>query len=106
MKTLSLIQPWASLVAVGEKKVETRSWRAPRDMYGERIAIHASKTLSPANRALCREEPFASALARHNLTPETLPLGEVIATCVLSTCVTTEKAYYDRDLTDKERSFG
>jgi hypothetical protein len=27
MKALTLIQPWASLVAIGAKRVETRGWR-------------------------------------------------------------------------------
>jgi hypothetical protein len=29
MKALTLWQPWASLIAVGAKKIETRSWRPP-----------------------------------------------------------------------------
>jgi hypothetical protein len=27
MKALSLHQPWASLIALGVKRIETRSWR-------------------------------------------------------------------------------
>lgn len=40
MKALTLTQPWASLVELGEKWIETRSWRT-----GHRgpIAIHAGK---------------------------------------------------------------
>ena len=26
MKALTVYQPWASLIALGEKKIETRSW--------------------------------------------------------------------------------
>jgi hypothetical protein len=29
MRVLSLLQPWASLVILGLKKIETRSWPAP-----------------------------------------------------------------------------
>ena len=39
MKTLSIRQPWASLIVEGFKDVENRSWRTP--IRGE-IAIHAS----------------------------------------------------------------
>lgn len=27
MKVLSVLQPWASLIAIGAKRYETRSWR-------------------------------------------------------------------------------
>lgn len=39
MKALTLWQPWASLVARGEKTIETRSW--PTDYRGP-LAIHAA----------------------------------------------------------------
>ncbi len=39
MRALSLIEPWASLVVFGVKKVETRSWGTG---HRGRIAIHAS----------------------------------------------------------------
>ncbi|MFL0196977.1 ASCH domain-containing protein [Clostridium sp. WILCCON 0269] len=42
MKTLTLIQPWASLIALGEKKIETRSWRT--NYHGE-LFIHAGKSI-------------------------------------------------------------
>ena len=41
MKVLSLLEPWASLVAWGYKKIETRSWGT---LYRGAIAIHASKS--------------------------------------------------------------
>jgi hypothetical protein len=40
MKSLTLFQPWASLVAAGVKCVETRSWGTS---YRGDLAIHASK---------------------------------------------------------------
>lgn len=43
MKALSLWQPWASLVIDGRKKIETRSWCAPKWLIGQNIAIHATK---------------------------------------------------------------
>lgn len=41
MKTLSVQQPWASLIAAGIKDVENRTWQ-PKQLPG-RILIHASK---------------------------------------------------------------
>ena len=43
MKALTLHQPWASLIAHGVKSIETRSWPPPREIVGDRIAIHAGK---------------------------------------------------------------
>lgn len=40
MKALTLTQPWATLVAIGAKKIETRSWST---CYRGLIAIHAAK---------------------------------------------------------------
>lgn len=39
---ISLWQPYASLIAVGAKPFETRSWCAPRRLIGQRVAIHAA----------------------------------------------------------------
>ncbi len=40
MKAISILQPWASLVALGHKKIETRSWNTK---YRGELLIHASK---------------------------------------------------------------
>ena len=45
MKALTLHQPYATLIMEGKKVFETRSWPAPRNIVGTRIAIHAGKTL-------------------------------------------------------------
>lgn len=39
MKAISLLQPWASLVVMGAKKIETRSWNTK---YRGELLIHAS----------------------------------------------------------------
>lgn len=44
MKALPLWQPWAQLVVIGAKRVETRHWPAPNYVVGQRVAIHATKT--------------------------------------------------------------
>jgi hypothetical protein len=44
MKCISLIQPWASLVLLGEKRYETRNWSTA---YRGPLLIHASKGMPP-----------------------------------------------------------
>lgn len=41
MKALTVWQPWASLIAIGAKPYEFRTWRPPPAIIGQRIAIHA-----------------------------------------------------------------
>lgn len=76
MKAISLTQPWATLVALGKKRIETRSWGAS---YRGPVAIHSSKLYPPDCRALARTSPFREALAGQ----WTLPLGMVLATATL-----------------------
>lgn len=45
MKAFTIWQPWASLIIAGAKPYEFRGWRAPRSLIGQRIVIHAGKTL-------------------------------------------------------------
>lgn len=49
MKAISLWQPWASAIAVGVKRYETRSWTT--QVRGQ-VAIHAAKKRSPNQRAI------------------------------------------------------
>ena len=76
MKALSLTQPWATLVAIGAKKIETRSWYAK---YRGPVAIHASKGFPAWARDLCAGPPFSSALQAEGLTVLDLPTGAVLA---------------------------
>lgn len=80
MKTISLWQPWATLVAIEAKRIETRHWAAPRGVVGERIAIHAAKRTSEL--WVCDERPFSE--YAHELTD--LPLGALVATAVIDRC--------------------
>jgi len=84
---VSLTEPWATLVAIGAKRFETRSWRT-----GHRgaIAIHAAKGFPKECIALCYQEPFRYALLRAGYNnPTELPLGQVIAVVYLIDCVST-----------------
>lgn len=50
MKALTLFQPWAVLVGIGAKRIETRSWGTK---YRGRLAIHVSARIPPEYRHLC-----------------------------------------------------
>lgn len=84
MKTLTICQPWASLIAIGAKKIETRSWYTS---YRGLLAIHAGRSRQFDD--IMFREPFYSAL-KPFLTPSggiLLPYGEVIAVCRLVNCL-------------------
>ena len=53
MKALTLTQPWASLVALGHKQIETRSWAT---RYRGPLAIHAAKGFPARARQFAEEE--------------------------------------------------
>ena len=77
MKTLTLHQPWASLIARGVKTVETRSWAPPRALLHERFAIHAGKTLDVDSCEAWWDELGQPQGATN------LPRGAVVCTAVL-----------------------
>lgn len=80
MKAIGLWQPWASLIACGAKRIETRPWSPPDALIGERIAIHA--TLTAAYLGICLQWPFQ----RYIADARELPLGAIVATAVLLRC--------------------
>lgn len=41
MKALTIWQPWATLIMIGAKPYEFRSWQPPSWLVGNRLAIHA-----------------------------------------------------------------
>ncbi len=92
MKAITVYQPWASLIAVGAKKYETRSWATN---YRGQIAIHAGKKPFTTNEYTDGElYPFAYALNLPDIYSfDTLPLGAVIATADLVECWTVERTW-------------
>ncbi|MDA8335257.1 MAG: ASCH domain-containing protein [Peptococcaceae bacterium] len=95
--SLTLRQPWASLIAQGAKQIETRSW--PTSHRGL-LAIHAAKRNPPDLRALIAHEPFLSALA--GLNPGDY-MGKVVAVVELVDC---KLITSDNIPPEPERSFG
>lgn len=81
MKAITLTQPWATLVAIGAKTIETRSWSTN---YRGELAIHAAKGFPVDCKWLCFGEPFRTLLYEHGYHhPDQLPRGLVIATARL-----------------------
>lgn len=98
MKGITLWQPWAQLVAIEAKQIETRSWSTD---YRGVLAIHASKNTDWLS--ICKDKPFREALADADwnighseykryvsnwmVKPLLFPLGAVIAVCEIVACV-------------------
>ena len=111
-KAISLLQPWAWLVAAGHKQIETRSWYTAH--RGE-LAIHASGGRRGDIRRLCEQDPFIRAvLAEAGLRYDTLPRGGIVGACgvvgveqmVEQAGVATFDLRDSRRLGERERAFG
>lgn len=100
IRGVSLTEPWATLVAIGAKKWETRSWPAA---YRGPIAIQAATKFPKACRELVYEEPFSSALRHAGVTHGSWALGHIIATADLIDCI---QITATNAPDEPERSFG
>ena len=131
MKVLTLTQPWATLVAIGAKHIETRSWPTK---YRGPLAIHAAQGLGPVGGMRGFVELIGAPLFQRSLAPDAkgggfwetvkdraavLPRGAILAVCELETCiptlwltatgrttVSTRSGPAEYVLTDQERAFG
>jgi hypothetical protein len=90
VKAISLWQPWATLVALGEKRYETRGWGTP---YRGELVIHATKGFPREARELCEQEPFQSVLAQHGIfyPAKELPRGAIVAVANLVSITKTDE---------------
>ena len=81
MKVLTLTQPWATLVATGDKQIETRSWSTS---YRGELAIHAAKGFPTWAKSLCYDACFKECLQFAGYKDAaSLPTGVIIAVCQL-----------------------
>lgn len=96
-KALSLWQPWASLIAVGAKQYETRSWATK---YRGPLIIHASKT----TQIDWTDRKFMNRLTNVGLNIKELPTGCGLCLVNLVAIYRTEEiAPY---LSEQELAFG
>lgn len=99
LRILTLTQPWATLVAIGAKRVETRSWSTPYRGY---LGIHAAKGFPRDAIELCFTEPFRRYLKGRR--PSELPRGELICVARLQSVVPTRNV--QSWISEDERAFG
>ncbi|HAU29070.1 MAG TPA: 2-oxoglutarate dehydrogenase E1 [Rhodospirillaceae bacterium] len=92
MKAITLWQPWAQAIALGLKRIETRSWATH---YRGPVAIHAAK------RPLPDMTPFAG------IFPDgtAFPPGAVIAITSIEDCLPMTEAFIS-GLSGTERLLG
>lgn len=82
MKALSLWQPWAQLMAIQRKKIETRSWPPWPRVIGQRFALHATAKQSfPSHHAPHDQQLLELALG--NFWWRRIPYGAIVATATL-----------------------
>lgn len=89
MKAISLHQPWASLIALGLKRVETRSW--PTSYRGP-LLVHAAKRWTAAEREVVARLRAADVAFRVLLPDDwetgaaNPPLGAILAVVNVTDC--------------------
>lgn len=87
MKVLSILQPWASLIVMGPKRIETRSWATK---YRGPLLIHASTGKKREGRELLEDPrwcnpcdegfydlPFGAIIGQVNLV-DVIPTSHII----------------------------
>ncbi|MEO6583240.1 MAG: ASCH domain-containing protein [Ferruginibacter sp.] len=101
MYALSLLQPWASLVVMGVKTIETRSWST---RHRGPLLIHAS--LGKAGSIFSEDAPFKKYIGDFNA----LPFGAIIGKVTLEKILRTEDFELPdaamNALTLEEKAFG
>lgn len=108
MKVITILQPFATLIAIKEKRFETRSWKTD---YRGPLLIHAGK--GTQYMYLCEQKSFKDILKKHGYNKDNLPLGNIIAKVNLKDCIKvvyedSMDAQLEDDFTigDKEYIFG
>jgi hypothetical protein len=112
MKVLSIMQPWASLVVMGQKRIETRSWNTK---YRGPLLIHASlkkvKVFEGLYDLLYQLQAIPGFMENYDKLPYGVIVGKV--DLIETICMTTDKVGADAIidsarwvLTEKEYAFG
>lgn len=108
MRAITLRDPWAQLVLIGAKRIETRGFQVnpDPDTPGGRVTLvlHSSKTFTEEEDALCKAEPFRKCLVDGGAWPPgLLPRGQVLALFDVTGCTASEDLV---DISAQERAFG
>lgn len=114
MKCLSLWQPWATLLAHGRKRVETRGWSTS---HRGPLLIHAAKKWTREIEEIALAEPFARVLREIGVLSYgsfgaaqwSLPLGAIVGRVDVADVFDAEDVWAEPNHTDapvRERRFG
>lgn len=76
---VSIRQPWATWIALGEKKYETRTWKPDTEHIGNLVAIHASKKFLDEDQKLCLTDRTHRLLCHErNMMTGDFPCGYIV----------------------------
>ena len=101
-KALTLTQPWATLVVLGEKLWETRSWRTK---YRGPLAIHAAKSFPRSAKRMAETNAYyVTTLGKYPI--RWMPLGAIIGTVELVEIERVEGVIDAGRISVKEYAFG
>ncbi len=99
IKAITLWQPWASLMALGYKTIETRSWSPS---YTGLLAIHAAKKKGDASQQFIYEK----CVLELGIPLRALPYGAIVAVVNLREVILTGNVHDWENYPDYERVFG
>lgn len=115
MKVLSVLQPWATLIVMGAKKIETRSWNTK---YRGPLLIHASKGKKAGGWELATvanqfgikkpafdDLPFGAIIGQANII-ETASTNNLLPNLFNEPTITGDSKYSFLHLTEQEKAFG
>ena len=92
MKVLSLTEPYATLIKIGVKKIETRSWKTS---YRGKLYIHASSTKIPKEYKNNKE-------LMNLVNVNELNFGNIICSCNLVDCIEMTDKFIEEVKKNKE----
>jgi hypothetical protein len=113
MNAITILQPHASAIAAGLKKIETRGWPAPEWVIGKRIAIHASSAwtrdvtafwtdwlqTAPADELAAMDKLGITYLV-------TIPREKIVATAMVAASTRTEDLLIAGKVSEREKHWG
>jgi hypothetical protein len=102
VKVLTITQPYATLITIGAKKIETRNWPTK---YRGPLAIHAAKGITKYERFLFEDSPFREAFRAAGMTSADVDAqrGHIIAVAEIVACA---EADNHAQVGEPEFSFG
>lgn len=88
LKALTIKQPWASLIMLGYKGFEFRSWRTN---YRGKLLIHAGQGID--KQAMLRLEKYL---------PRELPMGKILGKVTLVDCIKCDENFKEKCLKENK----